>query len=270
MELPEAISLVSRAFSEGSVPGGYLVVGDVNGNAREFVMKILCELFTSEAEIQQIRDMCHPDVAFLCPEGASRTIKTDTVREKLVEPMTKTSYSGGWKVGVVFGADRMQISAANVFLKSLEEPSPKTVYFLLTDNPTQLLPTIVSRCQRIDLKVSEGVLEDGPEREAIDEVFSSSEMSGVFARAQAAKYLASVLDDLKKNAPKGESAIVKKAFYKTIMRQVREWMARGLVPLKFAFRNIEAVEEAYARSERFISDESVLSFMMDKLVFPKR
>jgi DNA polymerase-3 subunit delta' len=50
------------------------------------------------------------------------------------------------KVAVIYEADRMNTQAANVFLKTLEEPTPSTTILLLTTRPYALLPTIRSRC----------------------------------------------------------------------------------------------------------------------------
>ena len=63
--------------------------------------------------------------------------------------MAQTAFEGGRKVCVLVAADRLGTEAANAFLKTLEEPSGETVFFLLTDRPEALLPTILSRCQRI-------------------------------------------------------------------------------------------------------------------------
>lgn len=55
----------------------------------------------------------------------------------------------GYRVFVICQADRMTIPAMNSLLKLLEEPPENTVFFLTTEVPHQLLPTIVSRCQKI-------------------------------------------------------------------------------------------------------------------------
>lgn len=266
METSEALDLISRAIDVHAKSGGYLVVGDISGNARRLVDLILAKLYPGE-EVK-IAKHIHPDVAWLEGSGRSFSISVGRMRESIVEPMSATAYSGGWKTGVIVGADRMQLAAANAFLKSLEEPTPKTLYLLLTERPDSVLPTIISRCQRIDLALPKGIL-DGEEGGFIAEVFESKSMGGVFERAQAAKFLAAKLDEMKKAAEDEEVAFLRKKFYNTIMSHVRRWMEEGAVPRHLAFRNYEAVEEAYARSERYIPDDAVISFMMDKLVFPK-
>lgn len=265
MEVAEAFALIAHAIDSRQKSGGYLIVGDLAGNTRSLVDMILSKLYPGEAEKLALH--AHPDVAFLEPAGKSRTIKTDAMRSQIVAPMSVTSYSGGWKVGVIVGADRMQMQAANAFLKSLEEPTPKTLYLLLTDRPDSVIATIISRCQRIDLPLPKGVM-DGEEGRFIAEVFESKAMGGVHERAQAAKFLAANLAALKDEADDEDVAFIRKRFYQTVMAYVRRWMEEGRVPLHLAFRNVQAVEEAYSRSERYIPEDAVISFMMDKLVFP--
>ncbi len=63
-----------------------------------------------------------------------------------------TSGAGGWRVAIVDSADEMNDNAANAILKLLEEPPPRAMLLLLAHVPGRLLPTIRSRCQRLDLK----------------------------------------------------------------------------------------------------------------------
>jgi DNA polymerase-3 subunit delta' len=55
-----------------------------------------------------------------------------------------------YKVGVVVAADRLNIQAANAFLKTLEEPPAKSVLILISSDPQRLLETILSRCLRLN------------------------------------------------------------------------------------------------------------------------
>ena len=264
MEVAEAFSLISRAIDTGGGrSGGYLVVGDIKSNCANLVSLVLKKLYPAAPNPRE-----HPDVAWLEPEGRSRTIKVDSMRERIIAPMETSSYSGGWKTGVVVGADRMQQTAANAFLKSLEEPTPRTLFLLLTDRPDSLLPTIVSRCQRIDLPLPSGALTGEP-AEIVRRIMSAKGLGQVYPRLLAAKNLAALLAELKDGAEDEDVPIVRKAFFQTVMSVAREWMVGGLVPRHLAFRNIEAVEEAFARSEKYIPDDAVLSFMLDKMAFPQ-
>ena len=252
MRVDEAFGLIASAIDSGHAAHGYLIVGDVKGNADELKSRILEKLFPDE--LDQIHAGCHPDVVTLAPEGKARIITVDAMRERIVEPMSTTAFSGGWKVGVIVGADRMKVEGANAFLKSLEEPTPKTMYLLLTDQPDSILPTIVSRTQRIGLKVPPMLLAE-EDREAAYEAFCDKDASALAAQLKA----------LKEEAEDADEALVRKSFYKTLMSFVRTLMTEGKVERYLAFRNIEAVEEAYRRSERSMNDEAVLSYMFDRI-----
>ncbi|MBT3530087.1 MAG: DNA polymerase III subunit delta' [Gammaproteobacteria bacterium] len=90
----------------------------------------------------------HPDILDISIEEGSKEIKVDQIRA-LSEFAHKTSHSGSCKVVLIQDAHRLNISAANALLKTLEEPSPNTFIFLVSDLPGRLLPTIRSRCQTI-------------------------------------------------------------------------------------------------------------------------
>ena len=184
MTVDEAYSLVVRAVETGRAAHGYPVCGDLRGECDALVGKVLRFLFPDQP--QQVAQRCHPDVAWLEPEGRSRTIHVKSMREGIVGPMSATAFSGGWKVGVVVGADRMEEEAANSFLKTLEEPPPKTMFLLLTDQPDAVMPTIVSRSQRIDLPLSEGLL-SGDAYDAVAEVMESRGVEGIYAKARTSR-----------------------------------------------------------------------------------
>lgn len=266
MDVDQAFDLISRAIDTGRAAHGYLVCGDLKGACDVLVERVLEKLFPDA--LAQLRAHGHPDVAILEPEGKSRTIHVLSMRERIVEPMATTAFSGGWKAGVIVGADRMEVAAANAFLKTLEEPPPKTLFLLLTDAPDAVLPTVVSRSQRIDLPLSEGVLE-GEAYDAVAEVFTADLADGIYEKSLAARRLAEVLAEVKASAEDEDVAVMRRAFYKTVMSFVRRWMVEDRLPRFKAFRNIEAVEEACRQSERSMSDEAVLGFMLDRMTFPQ-
>jgi DNA polymerase III subunit delta' len=69
------------------------------------------------------------------------------------------AYEGGYKVMIIWMADKMNTAASNKLLKLLEEPPNKTVFILITENLDDLLQTIISRCQILDfIGVSESVI----------------------------------------------------------------------------------------------------------------
>lgn len=91
----------------------------------------------------------HADVHWVRPESKLRIIKVDQTRELMRQIQLKPS-EADYKVAILVAADRLRVEAANAFLKTLEEPPPKSVLILLTTDPQRLLETILSRCLRLN------------------------------------------------------------------------------------------------------------------------
>lgn len=62
-----------------------------------------------------------------------------------------TAGEGGWRIAIVDAADDLNANAANALLKILEEPPPRSLFLVIAHAPGRLLPTIRSRCRRLDL-----------------------------------------------------------------------------------------------------------------------
>ncbi|MCZ7535368.1 MAG: DNA polymerase III subunit [Acidimicrobiia bacterium] len=91
----------------------------------------------------------HPDVVEFEPEGVS--ILAAQVVE-IIREASRAPVEAERKVLIVLDCDRMNETAANKLLKTLEEPPERTHIVLVTGSPDDLLPTIRSRCQRIELE----------------------------------------------------------------------------------------------------------------------
>ncbi len=72
---------------------------------------------------------------------------------EILRILSLKSYGGGYKVMVIWMADKMNVDTANKLLKLLEEPLPKTVLILIAENEQDILQTIISRCQIINFPV---------------------------------------------------------------------------------------------------------------------
>ena len=90
----------------------------------------------------------HPDVHTVLPEKGKQTIGVNVLRDVLAEVGVK-SFEAAAKVLIFPEAERMTPAAQNCLLKTLEEPPQDTVFFLITEQPGSMLPTIVSRCRVI-------------------------------------------------------------------------------------------------------------------------
>ena len=93
----------------------------------------------------------HPDSHIVRLEEDARQIKVEQVRG-LIESLTLKSYRGGYKVGVIEGAECLNANGANAFLKTLEEPTQNTVLIMIAKPSHRLPATIASRCLRLYLQ----------------------------------------------------------------------------------------------------------------------
>lgn len=73
-------------------------------------------------------------------------IRVDDAQE-IVRVLSLKSYEGGYKVMVIWMADKMNIAASNKLLKLLEEPTDRTLFLLVAENEEDIIQTILSRCQ---------------------------------------------------------------------------------------------------------------------------
>ena len=76
------------------------------------------------------------------PVDLVRTLKAD---------LALSAPDGAWRAAIIDAAEDMNPAAANAFLKLLEEPPPRVVFFLVSHAPGRLLPTIRSRCRRLEM-----------------------------------------------------------------------------------------------------------------------
>ena len=88
----------------------------------------------------------HPDVHVVGEE--EKSISVDTIRA-LRDQLALRPFEADRHIALLPRADRMTAQAQNALLKTLEEPAGGNVFFLLTDQPGAMLPTIVSRCRRL-------------------------------------------------------------------------------------------------------------------------
>src|SRR6476660_10306753 len=73
-------------------------------------------------------------------------IRVDDAQE-ILKSLSLKSYEGGYKVMIIWMADKMNVAASNKLLKLLEEPTDKTVFILISENEEDIVQTIRSRCQ---------------------------------------------------------------------------------------------------------------------------
>jgi len=130
-----------------------------------FVSSLLCRVVHQQNQSKQKHFPCdecisceqfqkglHPDVYWVDIETDQKTgnikknISIAQIRE-LQSKLARRSFLNSYKVAVISKAEKMTTEAANSLLKTLEEPSQKTILILLTSDSTKLPLTILSRCQ---------------------------------------------------------------------------------------------------------------------------
>jgi len=84
-------------------------------------------------------------------EEDAQQIKVDQIRA-LIDSLSLSSYRGGYKVAVVEGAEALNANGANAFLKTLEEPTERTLLIMIARPSHRLPATIASRCLRLHLR----------------------------------------------------------------------------------------------------------------------
>ena len=100
----------------------------------------------------------HPDLRLLerleNPKtgNLARSITVDQVRS-LGDLIGSTPFMSDWRAVIIDSADDLEPGGANALLKMLEEPPPNTIFFLVAHAPGRLLPTIRSRCRRLDFQL---------------------------------------------------------------------------------------------------------------------
>ncbi|MCZ8196569.1 MAG: DNA polymerase III subunit delta' [Flavobacterium sp.] len=88
-------------------------------------------------------------------------IRVDDAQE-ILKSLALKSYEGGYKIMIIWMADKMNIAASNKLLKLLEEPTDKTVFILISENEEDIIQTIRSRCQVVHFNaLPEKVIEEG-------------------------------------------------------------------------------------------------------------
>lgn len=144
-----ALSLITRAQKLGRLAHAYLITGPRSVDCESFAAQVMS--LVTAARHSDLDAWSQEGAIILRPQSKSRRIKVgddadDVGTIRYLERMIhRTTGPGGYKLGVIVDAERMNDQAQNAFLKTLEEPPPRTLLLLLTGQPGQLLPTIRSR-----------------------------------------------------------------------------------------------------------------------------
>jgi DNA polymerase III delta prime subunit len=140
MNYERQLKLLNNANESGHLPHALLFWGRENIGKKDFAVSFVKNIIG-----QNIQENVHPDFILL---DSKEEIKIADIRN-LIQKLSFKPYSAPCKFALVNNAHLMGRESQNCFLKFLEEPSDKTHLILITAYPYLLLPTIISRVQKI-------------------------------------------------------------------------------------------------------------------------
>lgn len=150
---------LEKAIEQNKVSHAYVLNGEA-GTGKKLIASVFAQALQCEAVVRRPCGKCkscmqseslnHPDIIWVSHEKYS--IGVDDIRIQINNDIGIKPYSGAYKIYIINEAHKMTEQAQNAILKTIEEPPEYGVIILLTNNMENLLPTILSRCIKLDLK----------------------------------------------------------------------------------------------------------------------
>lgn len=176
-----AVDMLHQHAARGDVRHAYLFCGPPGLGRRTLALRLAQALNCTQPvsagipcgqcrDCKQIERMQHPDMNLIQAETEGGTLKVDQVRE-VQRSLSLKPYQAKYRVALFLRFQEANDNAANALLKTLEEAPAHAILLLTADNPEQLLPTIVSRCEILRLRplpvsiIETDLLERGVEEE---------------------------------------------------------------------------------------------------------
>ncbi|MEE8413902.1 MAG: AAA family ATPase [Dehalococcoidales bacterium] len=158
-----AVSLMRRSLETGSLAHAYLFIGPAHMGKMTLAINLAQALNCEATEVpcgecfscQKIAAFRHADVQITVLNDETSEENRAKIgvgqNEEIQHSASLPPFEGKCKVFIIDGAEFLSTGAANRLLKTLEEPESNVVFILLTVDERLLLPTVVSRCQRVEL-----------------------------------------------------------------------------------------------------------------------
>ncbi len=156
-----ALAQLSAELQAGRLAHAYLFVGPSGcgrgTTARALFMAVNCQEQQGETPCgrcgpcHRLQAGTHEDFVVLAPptEALSAQIKVDAVRE-VIRTLGYAPFGGGLRMVLLREAGHLNPYSANALLKVLEEPPPGNILVLTVQDTRDILPTLVSRCRRVN------------------------------------------------------------------------------------------------------------------------
>ncbi|OIP37510.1 DNA polymerase III subunit delta' [Candidatus Desantisbacteria bacterium CG2_30_40_21] len=147
-----AVEILKQSIQAGRIPSAYLFFGP-DGVGKGTTANVVAKTLNCPYQGCDICRVCvrinennYPDIRTIVADG--KFIKIGQIRE-INKDVSLSIFEAQYRVYILKNVEKMNIEAANAFLKILEEPPGKTLFILTTNAIDSLLSTIVSRCQLI-------------------------------------------------------------------------------------------------------------------------
>lgn len=165
----EVIQHLQNAIRLGKVSHAYILSGEKGSGkkllANTFAMALQCEKKGADPcqecrSCKKAMSRNHPDIIYITHEKPN-SIGIEDIRTQLIEDVMIKPYCSSYKIYIIDEAEKLTLQAQNALLKTIEEPPAYAVILLLTSNMETFLPTITSRCVKLNLRpVQESMVKD--------------------------------------------------------------------------------------------------------------
>ncbi|MFA4937272.1 MAG: DNA polymerase III subunit delta' [Patescibacteria group bacterium] len=143
----KAQTYLQNSIKQESLTHAYLFCGPPSVGKTTLVSFFIERLFNA---VDNFSIENNPDILWIKNLAVKKDISIDQIRE-IKDFLKLHSWNNNYRVVIIQQADKLNKEAGNALLKTLEEPTTRSLLILIVDNIHKLLPTIVSRCQVINL-----------------------------------------------------------------------------------------------------------------------
>lgn len=269
-----AVSILTRQLKSGRLAHAYLFLGPEGSGktttALGFAKALVCPAGNvgcgTCSSCRRADEGVHPDIHFIERGEETAEIKVDQIR-KLQEELVLTPFEAQRKAAVIDDAERLNPEASNAFLKTLEEPTRRTVLILVATDKWALLETVISRCRVVrfhslpddvvrDILISQGF---SPEKADAASALAAGNVKRALNLvdsdlAEERKWLIESIPSLRNGSPVALADELLSRCPGKVLAQTRERVATYLGFLTLLVRDVRVTQCGVERARRYSGD----------------